>query len=130
MDKPQEIKRFATMAVIACLINTIANMRLMNFELWPVLISLAGMAALIGLILCVAIGRSAIARVVVTIWIAFVAGSGFATYALLLVQHQLATLDPGTHVFSLIAILADCFALYFVWTAQSSAWLQKRSSPS
>jgi hypothetical protein len=130
MEKPQEISRFATMAVVACLVNAVASMRLMNFQLQPMAMSLAGAAILIGVILWVAIARSLIGRVVVTIWIAFVAGSGFATYVLLLTQSRLATLDPITHLLSLIAILADCFALYFLWAAPSTAWLQGKSDAS
>jgi len=76
------------------------------------------------------LGRSIVARVVVTIWLAFVTGSAIASYVILLVMGRLATMGAGTHFSSLLTILADIFALYFLWSAPSTAWLEKRTGVS
>ena len=125
MEKPQEIDRFATLAVLASLVNAIATMLVAHLAPRAVFGGLIGMVIVIGLVLWVRLGRSAIGRVVVTIWLAFITGAALASYAFLLVQHRVSLMSPTVHVLSLITILSDCFALYFLWTTPVSAWLSR-----
>lgn len=127
MDRPPEIRRFASFGGVACLVNAAATMLLMDFNRRAVLGGLISVALVIGMILWVTLGRSALGRVAVTIWLAFITGSGLGSYALLLAGHRLAAMDPALHVFSLVTIAANCLALYFLWTATATAWLQKEA---
>jgi len=128
MDKPQQIVRFATFGIVACAINAAATMMMMHFTLRAVAGAMVGVAIVTGLILWVLLGRSTIARLVVTIWLAFVTGSAIASYAILLVMGRLGTIAAGTHLSSLLTILANIFALYFLWSRPSTEWLEKRVS--
>ena len=126
MDRPQEISRFAALAAVACLVNASATLLLMDFNLRAGAGSALGVAIVLGLVAWVVLARSLIARVILTIWLAFLTGAGIASYAILIVQHRISVMNPTIHVLSLITILANIFALYFLWTAASTAWLQKQ----
>ena len=128
MEKPQEIDRFAGMAVLACLVNAVATMLVAQLAPRAVFGGLIGAAIVIGLVLWVRLGRSAIGRVVVTIWLAFITGAALASYVFLLVQHRTSLMSPTVHVLSLITILSNCFALYFLWTKAAGAWLKRADS--
>jgi hypothetical protein len=84
----------------------------------------------VGLILWVLLGRSKIGRVVLTIWLAFVVGSGIASFGILLAMHRLGTMAPGVRVLSLITIAGYIFALYFLWSRPSTAWIDARENGS
>ena len=130
MDRPQEISRFAALAAVACLVNASATLLLMDFNLRAGAGSALGVAIVLGLVAWVVLARSLIARVILTIWLAFLTGAGIASYAILIVQHRISVMNPTIHVLSLITILANIFALYFLWTAASTAWLQKEADAS
>jgi len=130
MDRPQEISRFAALAAVACLVNASATLLLMDFNLRAGAGSALGVAIVLGLVAWVVLARSLIARVILTIWLAFLTGAGIASYAILIVQHRISVMNPTIHVLSLITILANIFALYFLWTAASTAWLQKQADAS
>jgi hypothetical protein len=125
VDRPQEIERFATMAVLACVVNAVATLHMMGLAPRAVAGALLGVAIVVGLVLWVRQRRSVIGRVVVTIWLAFLTGAALASYAILLAQHRASLMSPTVHVLSLITILSDCFALYFLWTKPASAWLKR-----
>jgi uncharacterized membrane protein len=125
VDKPREIDRFATMAVLACVVNAFATLLMMGFAPRAVAGALIGVAIVVGLVLWVRQRRSVIGRVVVTIWLAFLTGAALASYAVLLVQHRASLMSPTVHVMSLITIVSNCFALYFLWTRAASAWLNQ-----
>lgn len=127
MDRPQEISRFAVLAVAACLVNASATLLLMDFNLRAGAGSLIGVAIVMGLVAWVLLARSAIARVILTIWLAFIAGAAIASYVVLIVQHRIWAMSMTVHVLSLITIAANVFALYFLWTARSTAWLNSGS---
>jgi hypothetical protein len=130
MERPQEIGRFAATAVVACLVNASATLVLMDFNLRAAAGSGIGVAIVVGLVAWVVLARSLIARVILTIWLAFVTGAGIASYAVLLVQQRISVMNPTIHVLSLITILANIFALYFLWTAASTAWLERQADAS
>ena len=130
MEKPQEIIRFGTLSAIACLVNGSATLLLVHFNLRGAVGALVSVAIIVALIGWVLAGRSAIARMVTTIWLAFITGAALASYAIMLVQHRTASMSPTIHVLSLITIVANLFALYFLWTAASTAWLQNRADAS
>jgi uncharacterized membrane protein len=113
------------MAVLACLVNAVATLRMMGFAPRAVAGALLGVAIVVGLVLWVRQRRSVICRVVVTIWLAFLTGAALASYAVLLAQHRAPLMSPAVHVLSLITILSNCFALYFLWTRPASAWLER-----
>jgi len=130
MERPQEIRRFAAFGIVACLVNAAATMLMMHFYLRAVAGAMVSVSIVVGLILWVLLGRSMIARVVVTIWLAFVTGSGIASYVILLALGRLATMAPGVHLSSLLTIMANIVALYFLWSPPSTAWLEKRTGNS
>ena len=130
MERPQEIRRFAAFGIVACLVNAAATMLMMHFYLRAVAGAMVSVSIVVGLILWVLLRRSMIARVVVTIWLAFVTGSGIASYVILLALGRLATMAPGVHLSSLLTIMANIVALYFLWSPPSTAWLEKRTGNS
>jgi hypothetical protein len=130
MDRPQEISRFAALAAVACLVNASATLLLMDFNLRAGAGSALGVAIVLGLVAWVVLARSLIARTILTIWLAFVTGAGIASYGVLLVQQRISVMSPTIHVLSLVTILANIFALYFLWTAPSTAWLERRADAS
>jgi len=123
MERPQEIGRFAVIAVVACLVNASATLVLMDFNFRAAAGSGIGVAIVVGLVAWVLLARSAIARVILTIWLAFITGAAIASYVVLIVQHRIWAMNMMVHVLSLITIAANIFALYFLWTAHSTAWL-------
>ncbi len=125
MARPSEINRFATMAVLACLVNAVATLQVMGLAPRAVAGALLGVAIVVGLVLWVRQRRSAIGRVMATIWLAFLTGASLASYAVLLVQHRAFLMSPTVHVLSLITIVSNCFALYFLWTKAAGAWLNR-----
>ena len=129
MQRPQEIRRFAALAVVACLVNASASLLLMDFNLRAAAGGLVGIGIVTGLVAWVFFARSPIGRVSVTIWLAFVTGAALASYAVLLVQHRVSAMSPAIHVLSLITIVANVFALYSLWTAASTAWLARVDGP-
>ena len=130
MERPQEIIRFAVLAAVACLVNAGATLLLVDFNLRAGAGSALGVAIVLGLVAWVVLARSPVARVVLTIWLAFLTGAAIASYIVLIVQHRVAVMNPTIHVLSLITILANIFALYFLWTAASTTWLQKQADAS
>jgi len=126
MERPQEIIRFAVLAAVACLVNASATLLLVDFNLRAGAGSALGVAIVLGLVAWVVLARSPVARVVLTIWLAFLTGAAIASYVVLIAQHRIAVMNSTVHVLSLITILANIFALYFLWTAASTTWLQKQ----
>lgn len=125
MEKPREIDRFATMAVLACVVNAVATLHMVGLAPRAAAGASLGVAIVVGLALWVRQRRSVIGRVVVTIWLAFLTGAALASYAVLLVQHRASLMSPTVHVLSLITIVSNCFALYFLWTKAASAWISR-----
>lgn len=128
MGKPREISRFATLALIACLINLVSTLTVLDFARQAWLASGLGAAIAIGFILWVALGRSLIGRLIVTIWLAFGIGAGLAGYAMMLAAHRPTAMGPLLHVLSVVTILLNCVALFFLWSRPSTAWL-RRAAP-
>jgi hypothetical protein len=126
MERPQEIRRFAALAVVACLVNASATLLLMHFNLRAGAGSLIGVAIVVALVTWVLLGRSGIARLILTIWLAFVTGGALASYVVLIAQHRISVINPAVHALSLATIAANIFALYFLWAAASTTWLQKQ----
>jgi len=130
MDRPRDIGRFAVLAAIACLVNAGATLLLVDFNLRAGAGSALGVAIVLGLVAWVVLARSLIARVILTIWLAFLTGAGIASYGLLIAQHRTSVMNPAVHALSLVTILANILALYFLWTAASTAWLQRQADAS
>jgi len=130
MDRPRDISRFAALAAIACLVNAGATLLLVDFNLRAGAGSALGVAIVLGLVAWVVLARSLIARVILTIWLAFLTGAGIASYGLLIAQQRTSVMNPTIHALSLVTIVANILALYFLWTAASTAWLQKQADAS
>jgi len=130
MEKPREIARFAILVVIASLINFAATAMLSHFASRGLIGASLGIAIIVGLTAWIVKGRSAIGRLVLTIWLAFGIGSSTASYIYLLVVHRADVMSPSVQTLSLITIVANCFALILLWSRASSAWLQKQPEPS
>jgi len=128
MDRPREIGRFAALALAACLINVVSTLLAVNFAPKGILAAGIGASIAIGLILWVALGRSLVGRIVLTIWLAFGIGAGLASYVLILIAHRIGAMSPEVHGLSLVTILLNCIALFFLWQRGSTAWLQAKSS--
>jgi len=127
MDKPREIGRFAALALTACLINVFSTLLVLDFARKGWLATAMGAAIAIGLILWVVLGRSLVARLLLTIWLAFGIGAGLAGYAMILSTHNIAAMSPLVHAMSLITMVFNGAALFFLWKRASTAWLQVRS---
>jgi hypothetical protein len=127
MDKPQEIIRFACLALAASVINAAATIGFVKAGQTGTIGAVAGVLIVLALVLWVARGRSMIARVVLTIWLAFGIGVSLAAYGLMLIGHRDARVDAIVHVLSLVTVLFNCAALYFLWSQPATAWLQKRA---
>jgi hypothetical protein len=127
MERPQEIVRFAALAVVASLINFVATSLLTHFASRGLVGAAIGVAIIVGLVSWVVRGRSAVGRAALTIWLAFGVGSSLASYVFLLVTHHANVMSPSVQTLSLITILANCVALIFLWSRASTAWLQKRT---
>jgi uncharacterized membrane protein len=126
MQKPREIGRFAALALTACLINVVSTLMVLNFARRGWLATAIGAGIVIGLILWVAVGRSLMARLVLTIWLAFGVGAGIAGYAMILVTHSHVTMSPLVHALSVATIALNCVALFFLWSKPSTSWLQTK----
>jgi hypothetical protein len=130
MEKPREIVRFATLTVVASLINFAATALATQFTSHALVGAAVGIAIIVGLTGWIVKGRSAIGRVVLTIWLAFGIGSTLASYVYLAVTHRIDVMSPGVQTLSLISMVANGFALFFLWARASTSWLQKKADAS
>lgn len=130
MNRPQEIGRFATFAVVASLINFAATLLLADFATRALIGAAMGAALVIVLMTWTVKGRSVIGRLVITVWLAFGIGGSLASYAYLLATHMAAIMSPGVQALSLLATVANIVALLFLWSPAATAWLQKQREPS
>ena len=129
MDKPQEIGRFAVLAIAACLINAASALFLINLS-GPQRIATPIVALiLIAVILAVVFVRSSIARLLFTVWLVYGFGRALMSYGRILFGGEHAA-QPLTIVASLIAILLNLGALFFLWSRVASQWLQKTADAS
>ena len=124
MGRPREIGRFAALALTAFILNAASTLEVFGFSAKGWLASLIGAAIIGGLILWVVLGRSAVGRLVATIWVAFRIGANLAGYAMILVTHVATTMGLAAHALSIAAILFDCAGLFYLWSRASTAWLQ------
>lgn len=124
MDRPREIGRFAALALTAFILNAVSTLEVFGFSAKGWLASLIGAAIVGGLILWVVLGRSAVGRLVATIWIAFRIGANLAGYAMILFTHVATTVGLAAHALSIAAILFDGMGLFYLWSRASTAWLQ------
>jgi hypothetical protein len=118
--------RFAALALTAFILNAVSTLEAFGFSAKGWLAALIGAAIIGGLILWVVVGRSAVGRLVATVWIAFRVGANLAGYAMILFTHVATTMGPASHVLSIAAILIDGAGLFYLWLRASTAWLQAR----
>ena len=130
MEKPQEISRFAILAVVASLTNSTATSVLTQFTTRGLVGAAVGVAIIVGLVVWIVKGRSAIGRLLLTVWLAFGVGASLASTAYLLIVHRTDVMGPAVQTMSLFTMMANCVALIFLWSRASTAWLQKQPEPS
>jgi len=130
MEKPQQIIRFATFALVASLINFTATAVLTQFTTRGLVGAAIGVFIVVGLVAWIIKGRSAIGRLILTVWLAFGVGASLATYVYMLVAHHTDLMGPGVQTLSLVTTAANIAALIFLWSSASSEWLRKQPEPS
>jgi len=130
MEKPQQIIRFATLAVVASLINFTATVLMTQFTSRGLIGASISVAIIVGLVAWIVKGRSGAGRLVLTAWLAFGIGASLASYAYLMITHHTDLMSPSVQTLSLLTTLANCFSLVFLWSRTSKAWLQKQAEPS
>jgi hypothetical protein len=130
MERPQQINRFATCAVLASLINFAGTSLLADGAARALIGAAMGVVLILGLVAWTVRGRSAIGRLALTIWLAFGIGASLASYAYLLATHMATIMSPGVQALSLLATVANIVALTFLWSRPATAWLQKQPEPS
>ena len=130
MEKPQQISRFATFAIVASLINFTATAVLTQFAARGVIGAAIGVTIILGMVAWIVRGRSAIGRLALTAWLVFGIGASLASYAYMLIKHHTDVIGPGVQTLSLVTIAANIVALIFLWSRASTAWLENRPEPS
>ena len=123
MDRPREIRRFAMLAVTACLINVCTTLIVMDFGAGSLAGSAIGAAISIGLILWITHGRKLIGRIMLTIWLGFGVVIAIAGYGRMIVTHSGSSMSPAVNGLSLISLALNCAALLFLWSRASTRWL-------
>jgi len=130
MEKPQQIIRFATLAIVASLINFAATALVTQFTPRGLIGASISVVIIVGLVAWIVKGRSAAGRLVLTAWLAFGIGASLASYVYLLITHHTDLMSPSVQTLSLLTTVANCFAVAFLWSGASTAWLQKQPAPS
>ena len=122
MDKPREIVRFQLLALAGCLINAVVALIVLHFALAAVLGVALGVVITVGLVLWVVLGRSFIARIMLTIWLAYGIVATLVRYAAFLGQYSV-PLNPLILGVSLVTLALNAVALFFLWSRPASLWL-------
>jgi len=130
MEKPQQINRFAILAVAASLMNFAATSVLTHFTSQGMIGAAVGVAIVVGLVLWIIRGRGMAGRLLLTIWLVFGIGASLASHAYLLFVHRTDVMSPSVETLSVLNLLANCLALIFLWSRASTAWLEKQPEPS
>lgn len=116
-DRPAEVVRFETLALIACLLNLTVSWNIGPYP-WS---GFAAAAANGSLILWAARGRSSVARILQTAWLALVWVLILVGWA---VARHLAIGFPGSSLgISLIALALDVAAFFYLWSKGFGRWL-------
>ena len=124
MGRPAEIDRFAAIAVGAGLVNALATALAAHFATRALIAMPMGILIVFGLVAWIVRRRSRVGRLALTVWLAFGLGATVASYAFLLVSHQTGLMSPAVQTLSLVTVVANCFALLFLWSRNATAWLQ------
>jgi len=124
MGRPAEIDRFAAIAVGGSLVNALATALAAHFATRALIAVPMGVVIVLGLVAWVMRGRSRVGRLALTVWLAFGLGATLASYVFLLVRHQTGLMSPAVQTLSLVTVVANCFALLFLWSRNATAWLQ------
>ena len=130
MERPQQISRFAILAVAASLMNFAATSVLTHFTSQGMIGAAIGVAIVVGLVLWIIRGRGMAGRLLLTIWLVFGIGASLASDAYLMLVHRTDVMSPSVETLSVFNLLANCAALLFLWSRASTAWLEKQPEPS
>jgi len=125
MGRPAAINRFAAIAVGASLVNAFGTMSAAQFVTRALIAAPLGIVIVAGLVGWIVRGRSRVGRLALTVWLAFGLGATLASYAFLLIQHRTGIMSPMVQTLSLVSMVANCFALFFLWSRNASAWLEE-----
>jgi hypothetical protein len=125
MGRPREINRFAAIAVGASMVNAFGTVSAAQFTTRALIAAPLGILIVAGLVGWIIQGRSRIGRLVLTVWLAFGLGATLASFLFLLVRHQTGLMSPVVQVVTLLTVIANCFALFFLWSHAATAWLQE-----
>ena len=127
MDRPQQIFRFAGLALAASLINALSTVAFLNAGPAGLIGSTIGFAIVAALVFWVWRGRSALGRLALTVWLAFGVGASLAGFGLMLFSAHAVELGKSVHVLGMIAVMLNLGALACLWSRPATAWLQKQA---
>jgi len=130
MERPQQIFRFAGLALAASLINALSTVAFLNAGPAGLIGSAIGFGIVAALVAWIWRGQSLLGRLALTIWLAFGVGASLAGFGLMLFSDHAVELRKGVHVLGMIAVLLNLGALAYLWSGPATAWLQKEARAS